>query len=135
MNLKLCCWAMGVSLLLTASAVLVAADDSARLDESPPQPIATIRLTGLQRVLNDIRDLAQDADRPGISVVIDRILEIGNQLQGIDRRRAVSLEVFLDAEPAASGTPETPPQVRVCFPLTDLAELQLTTDRLGWSWS
>ena len=92
------------------------------------EPVATVRLASLDRVLQDVDDVGALASRPAIPRFVRRLLAVGNELKGLDFKRPLSLEVYLEPE-------QQSPTLRLCLPVAELKDLRATTGRLQWKWT
>lgn len=90
------------------------------------EPVAIVRLAGIDRLLEDMDQLLEAGDAVPFGTVVRGFLAGLNELRGIDRSRPLGGMLFLDPDQL-----DAPPTALLFVPLGNLGELRTTLASLG----
>jgi len=113
-----------VVLLMPAFAQLAWSQSTSEDDEKALVPVAVLNVAGVDRVLGNADAILKSAERPEMRGAIDGLLSRAGELEGLDRKRAFGIMVFLNEENLFS------PYVAMYAPVANL-EAMLETIALG----
>jgi hypothetical protein len=116
-------WRLGLRCLCVALVCLPSTILSAK------EPLAAVRLAGLNRLLADIDALGEESGFPEFPRLARSVLQIAGDLKGIDRDRPWLVELALPEEG------QRDPGLRLSLPVSSEADLRVTLDRLGFEFA